>query len=95
MFRCLLTQVDFNNSDGRGNSGKDGQQLQLLMQEATSVVTRPNFVSILCYGFENQENRVNKSLSLSPLPVFLSVCLFVSSLCLSVYLSLLFVYLSV
>lgn len=59
LFRCLLSQVDFSNSDGRGNSsGKDGQHLQLLIQESMSVITKRNFVSILCHGFENQENRV-------------------------------------
>ena len=43
--------------DGKGG-GKDGQQLQLLMQESMNIATRPNFVSILCNGFENQDNKV-------------------------------------
>ena len=55
-FRCLVSSVDFI-SEGR-NSGKDGQQLQLLIQEANSLITKPNFVSILCYGFEKQDSRV-------------------------------------
>ena len=53
LFRCLVSSVDFT-TDGR-NFGKDGQQLQLLSQEANALVTKPNFVSILCYAFEKQE----------------------------------------
>lgn len=60
LFRCLLSQVDFCSIDGR-NSSKDGQQLQLLAQEANAVTTRPNFVAVLCYGFENQENKVGSA----------------------------------
>ena len=56
LFRCLVSSVDFI-SEGR-NSGKDGQQLQLLIQEANSLMTKPNFVSILCYSFEKQESKV-------------------------------------
>jgi len=33
-------------------------QLQLLMQEAVSLVTKPNFTTILCYAFERQEAKV-------------------------------------
>ena len=53
LFRCLVSSIDFT-TDGR-NLGKDGQQLQLLVQEANALVTKPNFVSILCYAFEKQE----------------------------------------
>ena len=56
LFRCLINIVDF---DGKGG-GKDGQQLQLLMQESMNIATRPNFVSILCNGFENQDNKVQQ-----------------------------------
>ena len=56
LFRSLVSSVDFS-SDGR-NSGKDDQQLQLLIQEANSLITKPNFSSILCYTFEKQESRV-------------------------------------
>ena len=56
LFRCLVSSVDFA-TEGR-NSGKDGQQLQLLIQEANSLITKPNFVSILCYGFEKQDSKV-------------------------------------
>lgn len=61
LFRCLVSSVDFS-SDGR-NLGKDGQQLQLLIQEANTLITKPNFASILCYTFENQELRVTISLA--------------------------------
>ena len=56
LFRCLLSAVDLT-TDGR-NTGKDGQQLQLLIQEANALITKPNFVAILCYAFEKQENKV-------------------------------------
>ena len=55
LFRCLISYVDFS-PDGR-NSGKDGQ-VQLLTQEANSLVSKPNFSSLLCYAFERQENKV-------------------------------------
>lgn len=48
--------MDFT-ADGR-NSGKDGQQLQLLIQEANLLMTKPNLVSILCYAFEKQDSKV-------------------------------------
>lgn len=57
LFRCLVSSVDFM-SEGR-NSSKDGQQLQLLIQEANSLVTKANFVSILCYAFEKQDSKVS------------------------------------
>lgn len=60
LFRCLVSSVDFM-SEGR-NSGKDGQ-LQLLIQEANSLITKPNFVSTLCYAFEKQDSKVSGSLS--------------------------------
>lgn len=56
LFRCLVASVDFT-ADGR-NSGKDGQQLQLLIQEANLLMTKPNLVSILCYAFEKQDSKV-------------------------------------
>ncbi len=59
LFRCLVSSVDFT-PEGR-NSGKDGHQLQLLIQEANSLMTKPNFVSILCYAFEKQESKVRKA----------------------------------
>ena len=60
LFRCLLSSVDVM-SDGR-SYGKDGQQLQMLCQEANALVSKPNFVSILCHGFEKQENKVRRRL---------------------------------
>ena len=56
LFRCLVSSVDLS-SDGR-SYGKDGQQLLMLCQEANALISRPNFVSILCHGFEKQENKV-------------------------------------
>ena len=55
-FRCLVSSLDLS-SDGR-SYGTDGQQLQMLCQEANSLVSKPNFISILCFGFEKQDNKV-------------------------------------
>lgn len=71
LFRCLVSSVDFV-SEGR-NSSKDGQQLQLLIQEANLVVTKPNFVSILCYAFEKQDYRVSFLVCLTSWTMNLSV----------------------
>ena len=60
LFRCLVSSVDFAN-EGR-NSGKE--QLQLLIKEAGALVTKPDFVSILCYAFEKQESKVHICLSI-------------------------------
>ncbi|XP_065914765.1 CCR4-NOT transcription complex subunit 1-like isoform X2 [Dysidea avara] len=51
LFRCLISHVEFTDT----KSNKEGQQLQLLMQETVSLVTKPNFTTILCYAFEGQE----------------------------------------
>ena len=59
LFRSLLNSVDFSQVDSKGGgSGKDLQQMQLLVAEATNIMSKPNFVSILCYGFEKLENKV-------------------------------------
>ena len=70
LFRCLVSSVDFA-SDGR-NSSKDGQQLQLLVQEANSLVTKPNFVSILCHAYEKQDSKVSlvRSLLMTEVSLF-------------------------
>lgn len=64
LFCCLVNAVDFsfegrgNSSGGGGGSSKDGQQVQLLIQEANALITKPNFASILCYAFEKTDNKV-------------------------------------
>ena len=59
LFRCLISTVDFS-SGGRNSGAKDGQQLQLMVQEATALVAKPAFASILCYAFEKRETKVAK-----------------------------------
>ena len=58
LFRALLSVVEFP-SDGRPAVGADEQQVQLLLQEVTSAMTKPNFASLLCHGFEHSENKVS------------------------------------
>ena len=60
LFRALLSVVEFP-SDGRPAVGTDEHQVQLLAQEVSSVMTKPNFASLLCHGFEQNENKVSFS----------------------------------
>nr|XP_006813651.1 PREDICTED: CCR4-NOT transcription complex subunit 1-like [Saccoglossus kowalevskii] len=49
LFRCLFSHVDFSG-DGR-SSGKDFHQF--LIQECATLITKPNFISTLCYAVDN------------------------------------------
>lgn len=51
LYRCLFSHVDFSG-DGK-SSGKDFHQIQFLVQECASLLSKPNFVSILCYAVDN------------------------------------------
>lgn len=62
LFRALLSVVEFH-SDGRPAVGADEHQVQLLVQEMGSVMTKPNFASLLCHGFEQNENKVSQPFS--------------------------------
>lgn len=58
LFRVLLSLVEFP-SDGRPAVAQDEHQVQLLVQEVTNVMTKTNFASLLCHGFEQSENKVS------------------------------------
>ena len=67
LFRCLFSHVDFSG-DGR-SSGKDFHQTQYLIQECCSLLSKPNFVSILCYSVDNplhHQKNLKPSLHLLP-----------------------------
>ncbi|CAH1779661.1 unnamed protein product [Owenia fusiformis] len=51
LLRCLFSNVDFSG-DGK-TTGKDYHQIQYLIQESSLLITKPNFVSILCYAVDN------------------------------------------
>ncbi|XP_076878142.1 CCR4-NOT transcription complex subunit 1 isoform X1 [Brachyhypopomus gauderio] len=51
LLRCLFSHVDFSG-DGK-SSGKDFHQTQFLIQECVSLITKPNFISTLCYAIDN------------------------------------------
>ncbi|KAL3243942.1 hypothetical protein MRX96_019525 [Rhipicephalus microplus] len=51
LLRCLFSHVDFSG-DGK-SSGKDFHQTQYLIQEFSSVLSKPNFVSTVCFAIEN------------------------------------------
>ncbi|XP_043935455.1 CCR4-NOT transcription complex subunit 1 [Protopterus annectens] len=63
LLRCLFSHVDFSG-DGK-SSGKDFHQTQFLIQECASLITKPNFVSTLCYAVDNPLH-YQKSLKPSP-----------------------------
>uniref|UniRef100_A0A8C5QAP2 CCR4-NOT transcription complex subunit 1 n=1 Tax=Leptobrachium leishanense TaxID=445787 RepID=A0A8C5QAP2_9ANUR len=63
LLRCLFSHVDFSG-DGK-SSGKDFHQTQFLIQECTSLVTKPNFISTLSYAIDNPLH-YQKSLKPSP-----------------------------
>ncbi|XP_048577201.1 CCR4-NOT transcription complex subunit 1 isoform X2 [Nematostella vectensis] len=62
-FRVLFSQIDFF-ADPK-SPGKDYQQCQLLIQECQTLISKPNFASILCYAIENPEHK-QKTLRPSP-----------------------------
>uniref|UniRef100_A0A131YE57 CCR4-NOT transcription complex subunit 1 n=1 Tax=Rhipicephalus appendiculatus TaxID=34631 RepID=A0A131YE57_RHIAP len=64
LLRCLFSHVDFSG-DGK-SSGKDFHQTQYLIQEFSSVLSKPNFVSTVCFAIENPLHH-QKSLRPSPL----------------------------
>ncbi|XP_034541649.1 CCR4-NOT transcription complex subunit 1 isoform X2 [Notolabrus celidotus] len=49
LLRCLFSHVDFSG-DGK-SSGKDFHQF--LIQECVSLISKPNFISTLCYAVDN------------------------------------------
>ncbi|XP_029908643.1 CCR4-NOT transcription complex subunit 1 isoform X4 [Myripristis murdjan] len=51
LLRCLFSHVDFSG-DGK-SSGKDFHQTQFLIQECVSLISKPNFISTLCYAIDN------------------------------------------
>ncbi|XP_059164399.1 CCR4-NOT transcription complex subunit 1-like isoform X2 [Physella acuta] len=67
LFRCLFSHIDFSG-DGK-SSGKDLHQIQYLSQEFGALLTKPNFISILCYSIDNplqQQNSLKPSAHLFP-----------------------------
>lgn len=50
LLRCLFSHVDFSG-DGK-SSGKDFHQTQFLIQECVSLISKPNFISTLCYAID-------------------------------------------
>ncbi|XP_052816540.1 CCR4-NOT transcription complex subunit 1-like isoform X2 [Mya arenaria] len=63
LFRCLFSHVDFS-SDGK-SAGKDFHQTQFLIQECTSLLSKPNFVSTLCFAIDSPLHH-QKTLKPSP-----------------------------
>ncbi|XP_061679462.1 CCR4-NOT transcription complex subunit 1 isoform X2 [Syngnathoides biaculeatus] len=51
LLRCLFSHVDFSG-DGK-SSGKDFHQTQFLIQECVSLISKPNFISTLCYAIDS------------------------------------------
>ncbi|CAB3987607.1 CCR4-NOT transcription complex subunit 1 isoform X5 [Paramuricea clavata] len=51
--RSLFSSIDFS-AESKG-TGKDFHQVQLLSQECQTLICKTNFISIVCYAIENQE----------------------------------------
>ncbi|XP_072169675.1 CCR4-NOT transcription complex subunit 1-like [Diadema setosum] len=64
LLRCLFSYVDFG--DGK-TSSKDFHETQLLIQECSALITKPNFVSTLCFAIDNP---LHQQKSLRPSPNF-------------------------
>ncbi|GCB68586.1 hypothetical protein scyTo_0015232 [Scyliorhinus torazame] len=73
LLRCLFSHVDFSG-DGK-SSGKDFHQTQFLIQECASLITKPNFISTLCYAIDNplHYQKVNFSEYFLILPLDVSI----------------------
>lgn len=54
LLRCLFSAVDFA-SDSK-NNGKDLYQTQYLIDECSSLLTKPSFISNLCFAVDNPFN---------------------------------------
>ncbi|KAL4234231.1 CCR4-NOT transcription complex subunit 1 [Mactra antiquata] len=67
LFRCLFSHVDFS-SDGK-SAGKDFHQTQFLIQECATLLSKPNFVSTLCFAVDSplhQQKTLRPSAHLFP-----------------------------
>jgi len=53
LFRCLISCVDFSKGELSDSSAKDYFQTKLLKQECNSLLSKPSFISTLCFAIDN------------------------------------------
>ncbi|XP_049786692.1 CCR4-NOT transcription complex subunit 1 isoform X4 [Schistocerca cancellata] len=53
LLRCLFSHIDFSAEGTKTSSSKDFHQILLLSQECTSLLTKPTFISSICYATDN------------------------------------------
>lgn len=51
--RCLISCVDFSKGELSELSAKDYFQAKLLKQECNSLLSKPSFISNLCFAIDN------------------------------------------
>lgn len=79
LLRCLFSHIDFS-AEGSKTSSKDLYQTQLLVQECSALVTKPSFVSNLCYAIDNPLNQQKVS-KYSSQNTMILVCNLVTQAC--------------
>ncbi|XP_013418035.1 CCR4-NOT transcription complex subunit 1 [Lingula anatina] len=65
LYRCLFSHVDFSGDGKSTVKDKDFHQTQYLIQESSALISKPNFVSILCFAIDNPLHQ-QKTLRASP-----------------------------
>ncbi|CAG0883626.1 unnamed protein product [Darwinula stevensoni] len=53
LLRCLFSHVDFSGEAGKSGASRDSAQLQYLIQECSSIISKPNFVGNVCFAIDN------------------------------------------
>lgn len=53
LLRCLISCVDFSKGELSDSSAKDYFQAKLLKQECNSLLSKPSFISTLCFAIDN------------------------------------------
>lgn len=53
LLRCLISCVDFSKGELSDSSAKDYFQVKLLKQECNSLLSKPSFISTLCFAIDN------------------------------------------
>lgn len=51
--RCLISCVDFSKGELSESSAKDYYQAKLLKQKCNSLLSKPSFISNLCFAVDN------------------------------------------
>ncbi|XP_066592088.1 CCR4-NOT transcription complex subunit 1 isoform X2 [Prorops nasuta] len=67
LLRCLLSNIDFSTGKPPETTAKDYFQVQLLKQEYTNLLSKPSFISNLCFAIDQP---LHQQKTLNPSPKF-------------------------